>query len=50
MHIFKIETKITDLSLGKVRPEVGKLWPLPIFCVGQFLFVFNQILNPFNNH
>ena len=35
MHIFKIKTKITDLSLGKVRPEVGKLRPVPISCAGR---------------
>ena len=35
MHIFKIKTKITDLSLGKVRPEVGKLRPAPISCAGR---------------
>ena len=32
MHIIKIKTKITDLSLGQVRPKVGKLRPITIFC------------------
>ena len=31
MHIIKIKTKITDLSLGQVRPGVGKLRPVTIF-------------------
>ena len=35
MHIFKIKTKITDLSLGQVRPGTGKLWPVMIFCAAH---------------
>ena len=31
MHIIKIETTITDLSLGQVRPVVSKLRPITIF-------------------
>ena len=30
MHIIKIKTKITDLSLGQVRLGVGKLWPVTL--------------------
>ena len=57
MHIIKIKTKITNLSLGQVRPRVGKLRPITIFRAAReslkqiiknllILFVFNQILNP----
>ena len=31
MHITKIKTKITDSSLGQVRPGVGKLRSIIIF-------------------
>ena len=51
MHILKIKTKITDLSLGQIRPGVSKL----ILCSPRklqtinfknyhFLFVFNETL------
>ena len=35
MHTLKIKTKITDLSLGQIRPGVGKLRPVTIFCVAH---------------
>ena len=31
MHIIKIKTKVTDLTLGQVRPRVAKLQPITIF-------------------
>ena len=56
MHIIKIKTKITDLSLGQVRPGVGKVRPETIFSAAHENLkqiikiinfrVFNQILGP----
>ena len=47
MHIIKIKTKITDLSLGQVRTGVAKLRPITIFCVAREILkqIIKKIIN-----